>query len=79
MAVLVSQSLDPTAEHGGVIAGLSHELDVPLHEVREIYREQLERLAADARIQSFRGVLAMCNTRDILRAADRRAVALCRT
>jgi signal transduction histidine kinase len=67
-----SQSLDQTAEHGGVIARLSHELRVPLHEVRKIYGAQLERLTADARIQKFLGVLALRNTRDILRADGRR-------
>jgi len=67
-----SRSLDPTAEHVGVIARLSHKLHVPLHEVREIYGEQLERLAADARVQSFVSVLALRNTRDILRAEERR-------
>jgi hypothetical protein len=76
MAVIASDSLDPTAEHVGVIARLSRELQVPLQEVREIYGAQLERLAADARIQSFLGVLATRNTRDILRAADRRAAPL---
>jgi hypothetical protein len=76
MAVVGSQSLQPTAGHEGVIARLSHELQLPLHQVREIYGAQLERLAADARIQSFLGVLATRNTRNILRAADRRAAPL---
>jgi len=71
MAVVAFEPLDPTGEHGRVITKLSHELEVPLHEVREIYRAQLERLSADARIQSFLGVLAMRNTRDILRTGDR--------
>ena len=67
-----SQSLDPTAEQGGVIARLSHKLQVPLQEVREIYGSQLERLTADARIHKFIDVLALRNTREILRADDRR-------
>jgi hypothetical protein len=70
--MVASQSLDPTAEHGGVIARLSHQLQVPLHEVSAIYGAQLERLAAGARIQNFLGVLALRNTRDVLRAEERR-------
>ena len=46
---------------------LSDELHVPVGEVREIYRQQLNRLAAGARIQSFLGVLARRNTRSLLR------------
>jgi hypothetical protein len=67
-----SQSLNPTSEHGGVIARLSHELQVPLQEVREIYGTQLERLGVDARVRNFLAVLALRNTRDILRADERR-------
>jgi hypothetical protein len=73
MVMVASQSLHPSADHEGVVARLSHELQVPLHEVREIYGAQLERLAAQARIHNFLGVLATRNTRDILRATDRRA------
>jgi hypothetical protein len=49
------------------VAGLSEELHVPVGEVREIYRQQLNRLAAGARIQSFLSVLATRNTRSFLR------------
>ena len=49
------------------VAGLSEELHVPVSEVRAIYRQQLNRLAAGARIQSFLGVLATRNTRSFLR------------
>jgi hypothetical protein len=69
----VSQSLDRRAEHVGVIARLSHELQVPLHEVREIYGAQLKRLTAGARIPNFLGALALRNTRDFLRAGERRS------
>jgi len=67
-----SQSQDPAAEHGEVIARLSNQLQIPLHEVREVYGAQLNRLATDARIANFLGVLALRNTRDILRADERR-------
>jgi Protein of unknown function (DUF3562) len=49
------------------VEGLSDELHVPVNEVREIYRQQLQRLAAGARIRSFLGVLATRNTRSVLR------------
>jgi len=74
MTVVASQSLDSTAENEGVIIRVSHELQVPLDEVREVYRAQLARFATDARVLSFLGVLATHNTRDILRAIDRRVV-----
>jgi signal transduction histidine kinase len=71
MAAVPSQSRHAGAEHEGAIARLSHELRVPLQEVRQIYGAQLERLGTDARIRSFLGVLARRKTRDILRAARR--------
>ncbi len=71
-----SPSPDPTGEPRGVIARLSHALQVPLQEVREIYGTQLERLGSDARVRNFLGVLALRNTRDILRALERRAALL---
>jgi hypothetical protein len=49
------------------VQGLSEELHVPVGEVTEIYQQQLNRLAAGARIQSFIGVLATRNTRSFLR------------
>lgn len=53
------------------VEGLSEELHVPVGEVREIYRQQLNRLAAGARIQTFLGVLATRNTRSFLRDSCR--------
>ena len=46
-----------------VVEELSNELHLPVNEVREIYRQQLKRLAAEARIHGFLGVLARRNTR----------------
>lgn len=54
-----------------VVEELSNELHLPVNEVREIYRQQLQRLAAGARIQGFLGVLAMRNTRSVLRGGHR--------
>ena len=62
----VSRSIDAELR---AVAGISEELHVPMGEVREIYRQQLNRLAAGARIQSFLGVLATRNTRSFLRDA----------
>jgi len=50
-----------------VVEGLSQQLRVPVGEVKETYRQQLRRLAAGARIQSFLSVLAARNTRSLLR------------
>jgi Protein of unknown function (DUF3562) len=69
---LAAGSFDPNAEHAGVIARLSDDLDVPLDEVGEIYREQLDRLAAGARIRSFLPLLAARNTRSVLRRVGKR-------
>jgi len=67
----LSRSLNMPSGHGGHIASLAAELRVPLHEVSEIYRAQFERLAAEARIESFLGVLAARHTRSILRDCGR--------
>jgi hypothetical protein len=68
-----SPSPDPAGDPRGVIARLSHALQVPLQEVREIYGMQLQRLGVEARVRNFLAVLALRNTRDILRADERRA------
>ena len=72
LVALVSRPIDPDAEHRVVIARLSDNLNVPVDEVREIYWEQLDRLAAEARIPSFLTVLAVRNTRSVLRGACKR-------
>ncbi len=71
-----SPSPDPAGDPRGVIARLSHALQVPLQEVREIYGTQLQRLGVEARVRNFLGVLALRHTRDILRADERRAALL---
>ena len=60
-------------DHVRAIAALSHKLQVPAHEVGAIYRKEFDRLAAGARIPTFLVVLAMSNTRSILRGGGRRA------
>ena len=60
-------------DHLGAIATLSNELKVPAQEVGAIYKNQFDRLAVQARITNYLVVLAMRNTRSILREGDRRA------
>src|SRR6185295_640635 len=46
---------------GHLIAALAERLQVPFEQVDEIYWEQVDRLAADARIHDFLVVLALRN------------------
>jgi uncharacterized protein (DUF2126 family) len=55
------------SDHVRVIASLSDKLKIPVHEVDEIYKREFDRLALQARIPTFLVVLAMRNTRSILR------------
>ena len=60
-------------DHVRAIATLSDKLHVPVHEVGEIYKKEFDRLAEGARIPTFLVVLAMSNTRSILRGGGRSA------
>jgi hypothetical protein len=60
-------------DHATAIATLSEKLKIPKDEVVEIYRKEFDRLAVHARIPTFLVVLAMRNTRSILRAGRARA------
>ena len=60
-------------DHAETIRALSDKLQVPMHEVGAIYRVEFDRLAHGARIPTYLGVLAMSNTRSILREGRRRA------
>jgi hypothetical protein len=51
------------------VAALSEKLNLPEREVVEIYKIEFDRLAEQARIPNFLSVLAMRNTRSILRAS----------
>lgn len=53
---------------GDPVAALSKKLHVPRQKIEEIYSAQLERLSAEARIDSFLTILAIRNARAILRA-----------
>ncbi len=62
-----SRQAKPSPEHTSAIAALSKQLHVPLHDVSRVYCKQLERLSSQARIKGFLGVLAVRNTKSILR------------
>jgi len=49
------------------IQALSEQLQVPELKVTEVYRAEFSRLAAQSRIDTFLSVLAMRNTRSLLR------------
>jgi uncharacterized protein (DUF2126 family) len=49
------------------IQALSEQLDVPEVKVLEVYKTEYRRLSAQSRIATFVSVLAMRNTRSILR------------
>jgi hypothetical protein len=51
------------------IQELSEKLRVPELRVVEVYKTEFKRLAAQSRIQTYVSVLAMSNTRSILRDA----------
>ena len=68
-------ALPAEKEHGQAIAALSAKLGVSAHDVAAIFRCELDRLAAGARITNFLIVLALSKTRSILRARSGRAAA----
>jgi uncharacterized protein DUF3562 len=53
------------------IQALSEQLDVPEVKVLEVYKTEYNRLSAESRIATFVSVLAMRNTRSILRDSGR--------
>jgi uncharacterized protein (DUF2126 family) len=53
------------------IQALSEKLDVPELKVLEVYKTEYHRLSAQSRIPTFVSVLAMRNTRSILRDSGR--------
>jgi hypothetical protein len=63
-SVVDSPNIDDRAIHE-----LSEKLRVPELRVVEVYKTEFKRLAAQSRIQTYVSVLAMSNTRSILRDA----------
>jgi hypothetical protein len=67
MATPASHVVGMSARHANAIAQISHDLRLPLHQVTECYRAELERIGASARIDHYLSVLAASHTRAILR------------
>jgi hypothetical protein len=63
------------SEHVQAIAALSEKLGVSTNDVAAVFRSELDRLAAGARITTFLIVLALSRTRTLLRARTGRVAA----
>ena len=72
---LTETALPADQEHAQAIAALSDKLGVGAHEVTAVFRSELDRLAAGARITNFLIVLALSKTRSVLRARTGRVAA----
>jgi hypothetical protein len=71
----MTESVSSLENDARAIQALSEKLKVPELKVIEVYRTEFNRLAAQSRIETFLGVLAMRNTKSILRntsATDKR-------
>ena len=73
MAPAVSRPIESPVEQERVIAMLAAEMEASAFEVGEVFLGQLARLSKEARIRDFLAVLAIRNTRAILRSGGRRA------
>jgi hypothetical protein len=60
--------------HASEIERLCDELEFSEQEVAPIYKAEFDRLATEARIVAFLDILAMSNTRSILRRARSRVI-----
>ena len=63
----MKESVSGLENDARAIQALSEKLKVPERKVIEVYRTEFNRLAAQSRIETFLGVLAMRNTKSILR------------
>jgi hypothetical protein len=70
---MTESAFPPDEDRARTIKALSDKLQVPMQEVGEIYGREFDRLARGARIPTFLSVLAMSNTRSILREGGKRA------
>jgi len=73
MAPAVSRPIESAIEQERVIAMLCAEVEASASEVGQVFRGQLARLTEEARVRDFLAVLAIRNTRAILRSGGRRA------
>ena len=58
---------EPFAERSRAIAEIAHELDVPIERVDRVFQREISRLLKRARVRQFIPILAMRNTRHLLR------------
>ena len=65
--IVTEPDLPLQQDHDKAIAALSDKLHAPVQEVGKIYRKEFDRLAVSARIPTYLVILAMNNTRCILR------------
>jgi hypothetical protein len=72
---LTETVLPSDREHVQAIAALSDKLGVSTNDVAAVFRSELDRLGAGARITSFLIVLALSRTRTLLRARTGRVTA----
>ena len=59
---------EPFAERSRAIAEIAHELDVPIERVDRVFQREISRLLMRARVRQFIPILAMRNTRHMMRA-----------
>ena len=71
MSLATPQPRASRTDAAHLVAALAERMQVPFEQVDEIYWEQVDRLAADARIHDFLAVLALRNARAILRGGCR--------
>jgi hypothetical protein len=64
----------PDKNHVSAITSLCSELEFSTQEVAAVYKQEFDRLAAEARIPNFLDVLAMRSTRSILRRVRSRVI-----
>jgi hypothetical protein len=60
------ETTDIPGTHGHAIERLSRELHVPIEEAADVYKAQLESIAASARLHHFVSVIATSRARGIL-------------
>ena len=67
MDALSAMTTSPSTCAEPIVSALARRLHIPVSDVGAVYVKELARLAADARIEGFLSVLALRNTREILR------------
>lgn len=68
---MIEPQLVLQTDHGGAVNSICKELQLPVEEVAQVYTREFERLEKQARIRTFLTVLAVHNTKLILRELSR--------